>query len=149
MMITTSTAPAFKAALLAAMQGDANLLSVQVLNTYPGSLLRDTATYFGTTKADVTTPVIASASRIKRHEAYTMELHIDVANGVSDESSAEDVAFGILGEVDTLLANNATMSQSVIVAYVKTWNNRPYFDDARQGWAVLLTAEIYVQARLS
>jgi hypothetical protein len=145
--VATSTAPAFKAALLATLQADPDLAGVQVQATYPGDTLRAQAMYYGHTIADVTTPVMAG-SRIRREERYRVEVLIDVCDGSNDVSKAEGIAHGILGELDDNLAQNAVQGQPVIDAFLLSWDSRPYVDDTRQGWAVLITAEIQVRARL-
>lgn len=150
----TSSAAAFKLALLTALQADANLADVQVESTYPGDTLRAIAMYYGKTSADVTTPVSAGPARVKRQEDYTVEILIDVATGMADVPSAEDAALGILGELDNVLATTPTMGilgggMQVWLSYVSKWEIRPYMDDTRQGWAVLLTANVIVKARLA
>lgn len=155
-MLTTSTAPAYKASLLAAMQADPALVAAnaQVASTFPGDTLRPIAVYFGKTTAAVTTPVMASSARIKRNEQYVVELHIDVTAGTTDFTQAENTAFGVMGEIDNILANNPLQNINdgnntfVWNSHVINWNSRPYFDETRQGWAVLLTVQIQVEARL-
>lgn len=150
----TSTAPAFKAALMASLVNDANLSAYQVTSTYPGSTLQPTAVYFGKTKGVVTIPVMAGAARIKRQEEYTVDLHIDVTRGTTDVTEPENVAFAIMGELDGILATNPMQGQSggqtfVWRSLVSDWSSTPYVDDAREGWAVLLTVTISVGARLA
>ncbi len=161
---TTSTAPAFKAALLAALNADTDLTGAtppwQIASVYPGSTLQNQAIYFGKTTAANTLPVIASTARIKREELYVVELHIDVASGMADTLTAEQSALGALGEVDNLLATapsagvigatnaGGTHTTGVWKAYVQGWECRPFLDDGRLGWAVLVTAHISVSARL-
>ena len=161
---TTSTAPAFKAALFAALQADTDLTGAvppwQIATVYPGNTLQSQAIYFGKTTAANALPIIASAARVKRQEEYIVELHIDVSSGMADTLTAEQSALGALGEIDNLLSNtqsagiiattNAAASNTTGVwkAYVQTWELRPFLDDARQGWAVILTCHIAVSARL-
>lgn len=161
---TTSTAPAFKTALYNAMLADTDLTGAsppwQIATVYPGQTLQSQAIYFGKTTAQNTLPVIASAAKIKRQENYVVELHIDVSSGMADTFTAEQSALGALGEVDLLLAVNPSAgvigtansggsnTTGIWKAYVQTWECRPFLDDARQGWAVLLTAHIDVTARL-
>lgn len=161
---TTSTAPAFKAALLAALNADADLTGAappwQIASVYPGATLQNQAIYFGKTTATNALPVIASAARVKRGEEYIVEVHIDVSSGMADTTTAENAALGALGEIDNLLATNPSAgvigatnagganTTGVWKAYVASWELRPFLDDARQGWAVLLTAHISVSARL-
>jgi hypothetical protein len=161
---TTSTALAFKAALFAALQADTDLTGAsppwQISTVYPGSTLQNQSIYFGKTTAANALPVIASAARVKRQEDYIVEIHIDVSSGMADTLTAEQSALGALGEIDNLLSNTASAgiiatanagganTTGVWKAYVQTWELRPFLDDARQGWAVILTAHISVTARL-
>lgn len=150
----TSTAPAFKAALMASLVSDPNLLTYQITATYPGATLQPTAAYFGKTVGHVTIPVSAGPSRIRRQEEYTVDLHIDVSRGTTDVTEPEGVAFAIMGELDNLLAGNPIQGQSggqtfVWKSLVTDWTSTPYVDDARAGWAVLLTVTITVTARLA
>ena len=161
---TTSTAPAFKAALYAAMLADTDLAGAtppwQIATVYPGNTLQNQAIYFGKTTAQNGLPIIASAARVKRNEEYIVELHIDVSSGMADTFTAEQSALGALGEVDNLLATNPSVgvigtanagganTTGIYKAYVQTWDLRPFLDDNRQGWAVLLSAHISVSARL-
>jgi hypothetical protein len=161
---TTSTAPAFKAALFAALNADTDLTGAtppwQISFVYPGATLQNQAIYFGKTTATNGLPVISSAARVKRNEEYLVEVHIDVSSGMADTLTAEQSAMGALGEIDNLLSN--TVSSGIIAttnagganttgvykAFVQTWELRPFLDDARLGWAVLLSAHIAVTARL-
>lgn len=150
---TTSTAPAFKGALMTSLVADANLSAYQVASTFPGDTLQPTALYFGKTKADVHVPVMAGSARLKRQEEYVVELHIDVTVGTTDVTQPEATAFAIMGEVDAILATNPLQGQTgastfVFSSHISHWESRPYYDDTRQGWAVLLTVEISVGARL-
>ena len=163
---TTSTAPAFEAALLAALLADTNLTTAtppwQITDVYPGTALQAQAIYFGKTTATNGLPVLASTAKIKREEDYVMELHIDVSAGMADTSSAKQLALGALGEIDTILATFPSGPTGILTvtnagganttgawkAYVAGWDLRPFMDDYRQGWAVLLSARIAVSARL-
>src|SRR5580704_2093318 len=153
--VATTTAIAWKAALLANMQSDTNLAGWQITSVYPGSTLRAQAVYYGKTQADQTLPVMTSTARVKRQEEYTVELIIDVATGLADTTQAEAAALGVLGEIDNLLASNMTQgvtgpmnTTGVWKAYIRSWETRPFMDDQRQGWAVLCIAKIAVSARL-
>lgn len=150
----TSTAPAFKAALMTSLVNDPNLSAYQVVATFPGATLQPTAVYFGKTKGTVTIPVMAGPSRVRRQEEYQVDLHIDVTRGTTDVTEPENVAFAIMGELDNILAANTTQGQSggqtfVWRSMVADWTSSPYYDDARSGWAVLLTVTISVTARLA
>ena len=154
--VATTTALAWKAALLAAMQADANLTGWQITSVYPGNTLRSQAIYFGKTQAGVTLPVMISAARVRRQEEYTVELIIDVATGLADTTQAEAAALGVLGEIDNMIAANQSLgvtgpqnTTGVWSAYVQSWETRPFMDDQRQGWAVLCIARIQVKARLA
>ncbi len=151
--LVTTTAPAFKTTLLAALQARPNLAGIQVVSTFPGDTLRPVAVYFGHTTATVVPPVMAG-SRIKRQETYLVEVYIDVCDGSNDVFKAEAAAYGIMGELDECLAADATQgnaggsAQQIIDSWIASWESRPYVDDTRQGWAALLKVEVQVRARL-
>lgn len=162
----TSTAVAFKAALLAALNADTNLTAAtppwQIASVYPGAALQAQAIYFGKTTAVNGLPVLASTARIKRQEEYVCEIHVDVSSGMADTTTAENLALEALGEIDNILATFPSGPTGILTvtnagganttgawkAYVSGWEIRPFLDDARQGWAVLLSAHISVSARL-
>ncbi len=149
----TSTAPAFKAALMASLVADGELADYQVSATFPGATLQPTAVYFGKTHGTVTIPVMAGSARIRRQETFNVDLHIDVTRGTTDVTEPEAVAFAIMGELDSILATNTTQGVSngqtfVWKSLITDWASAPYYDDARSGWAILLTCSIEVTARL-
>jgi hypothetical protein len=138
---------------MASLLNDPNLRGYQVASTFPGDTLQPTSVYFGKTKAAVHVPVMGSASRLKRQEEYVVEVHIDVTVGTTDVTEPETTAFAIMGELDNILATNPLQSQDggstfVFSSHISGWEDRPYYDDTRQGWAVLLTVQITVGARL-
>jgi hypothetical protein len=162
----TTTAVAFEAALLAALQADTNLTGAtppwQITDVYPGNTLTSYAIYFGKITAADSLPVLASTARIKRQEEYVLEVHIDVSAGMADTVTAKQAALGALGEIDNILATFPSGPTGILTvtnaggsnttgawkAFVSGWELRPYMDDTRQGWAVLLSAKISVSARL-
>ncbi len=152
-MSATSTAPEFKATLMTSLKARHALDGVQVQPTYPGGTLRPQALYYGHTRATVDTPIIAGP-RMRRGELYEIEVMIDVCDGSNDVSKAETLAFSIMGELDDALATDPTQgnaggsSQNVIVGHILDWESRPYMDESRQGWAVLLRVNVQVKARL-
>lgn len=162
----TSTAPAYKAALLALLLADTNLTTmaipgsttpgVQMTATWQGDATQIAALYYGKVEAKVETPVMAGP-RVKRQEVYGVEVHIDVCDGSNDVSCAEVTAHSIMGELDSMVASNAKMDvggnplqsgAQVFKSVITGWVERPYRDDTRNGWAVLLTVTIEVTARL-
>lgn len=146
-MLTTS-APAYKQALLTALQARADLQSVQVVSTYPGDTLRAQAIYFGKTLCEMGTPVMAGP-RLRRQEDYRVEIHIDVCDGSNDLFTAEGDAFPLLSAIDDQIAQDASLGGVVKVSHLAKWESKPYFDETRRGWAVLITAEIAVMQRLN
>ncbi len=155
-LASTSTAPAYKAALLAAIKANADIIAakVQVSSTFPGDTLQPVAVYYGHVIATITTPDMAGAARLRRQEEYLVETHIDVSNAGPLVDPAETIAFGIMGAIDGILAVTPLQGiQSgntyVWKSYVASWESRPYYDETRQGFALLLTIQIKVTARLA
>jgi len=162
----TTTALAFEAALLAALQADANLTGAsppwQITDVYPGNTQTAYAIYFGKITNANGLPVMASTARIKRSEDYVLDVIIDVSDGMADTQTAKQLALGALGELDNILATFPSGPTGILTvtnagganttgawkAYVSGWELRPYLDETRQGWAVLLTARVSVSARL-
>lgn len=148
-MALTSTLPAVKTALLAALQADGALAGIQVSRSWPGDTLQQNAVWMGEATAHNTIPVVRGA-RVAREENITVDVYINCQCPGADASAAEAQAFEILGEVENILANDPTLGRTdgVIKAYVESWQLKEGLSQSRLGWASQIIAGVAVQARL-
>ena len=145
-MAATSTAPAVKAALLAALVSA--LPGVQVVYSHPGDALEPDSLYLGDVRGTSEVPT-SRAGRLARHERYTVDVWISVVRDGTTAEAAEARAFVLLAELEDVLADSVTLSQPIVAAVLGEWDASLAFDDARHGWSALLRVGVDVNARLS
>lgn len=145
----TSTAPTFRAALLAALQARPALAQVPTHYAHPLDTIEHEAVYLGEIRGDSRIPVLA-AGRKKREERYTLDVWIDVAATGPDAQTASERAWDLFGELEDLLAEDPTVGlpapfRAVLTDYTETL----MADESRRGWGSLLRAGVEVENRLT
>lgn len=148
-MAQHSTLPAFKTALLTALQAAPALTGVQVARSHPGDTETNAALYFGDAK-DISHIPVSRATRVAREENYVLDVWIDCQCPGPDAGPAEAQSFMIMGAIEDTLAVTPNLGvDGVIRAFVEAWENREGMSQARLGWASQLKVEVAVQARLT
>jgi hypothetical protein len=118
--MATSTIPAAKAALLALIEAQAGLATVQTEWAHPGAAIERETVYFGQTRLQQQ----ARAGNRPAYEDYTLEIVVDVSLDGNDPQAAETRMWELVGEVEQALrptANpnaNASLSDTVLQAYI-------------------------------
>lgn len=148
-MATHSTAPTFRATLLAALAARPALSAVQVTYSHPGDTREHESIYLGEIRGTAEIPTIR-AGRKARHERYTLDVWLDVDAVGPDAQTASERAWVLFGELEDLLADDPTVGLgqpfwAVLGDYTETL----MFDESRRGWGSLLRAGIEIQARLT
>lgn len=117
-MTVTSTIPAFKAALLAALQQRTGLHGVEVSWGYPFNSQSREWLFLGNVSGDQTA---AALGRQRREESYDLEVIIAVLKPGSrgDIRARTERAFEIAAEVEDQLRTDASVGQVVRVAQVE------------------------------
>lgn len=147
-----STAPAFRAALIANLAARSELATTQVSPTYPAGAQRAGGLVFlGDTKisSPITIPTMRGP-RMSRQEEYDVEVVIEATCIGPLATPAEAEAFRILGVLDSMLADDPVQgmqASGVQFAWITTWDHKTFADDARS-WAAQITAQVTVKARL-
>lgn len=148
-MATRSTAPTFRAALLAALQARPALAAVQVTYSHPGATLDTDSVYFGETRGSMDVPVIRGG-RKKREERYTLDVWFDVAAVGPDAQTASERAWSLFGELEDVLADDPSVGlEAPFRAVLGDFTETLMLDEARQGWGSLLRAGVDCETRLT
>jgi len=146
---TRSTAPTFRAALLAALQAKAALATVQTGYSHPGDAREDESIYLGEIRGSSQIPTIRAA-RKARQERYTLDVWIDVDAVGPDAQTASERAWALYGELEDVLADDPTVGLGApFWAVLGDFTETLMFDESRRGWGSLLRAGIDVEARLT
>lgn len=148
-MATQSTAPAFRTALLAALQARPALSALSVTYSHPGDSLEVDAVYLGEVRGTSELPVIR-ASRKKREERYTLDVWFDVAAVGPDAQTASERAWDLFGELEDILADDPSVGLAApFWAVLGDFTETLMFDEVRRGWGSLLRAGVDCEARLT
>jgi len=146
---TRSTAPTFRAALLAALQARPALSAVPVTYSHPGDARENEAIYLGEVRGSSDIPTIRAA-RKARQERYTLDVWIDVDAVGPDAQTASERAWTLYGELEDILADDPSVGlPAPFWAVLGDFTETLMFDEARRGWGSLLRAGIDVEARLT
>lgn len=117
--MSTSTIPAFKAALLTQLQARAGLTGVQVSYGYPGPLPEPEYIWL----ADVSgSQQLAQMGRRSREEDFSLTVLIKTeVSGVqpADQKTATERAFTLMGELEAQLRTDPTVTGTVRVAQIE------------------------------
>lgn len=148
-MATTSTAPTFRAALLAALQARAALAAVPTFYSHPLDTIEHEAIYLGEVRGDSNIPVLR-ASRKKREERYTLDVWFDVAAVGPDAQTASERAWALFGELEDVLAEDPTVGlPAPFRAVLGDFTETLVVDESRRGWGSLLRAGVDCETRLT
>lgn len=148
-MATTSTAPTFRAALLAALQARPALAQVTTLYSHPLDAIEVEAIYLGECRGDSNIPVLR-ASRKKREERYTLDVWFDIAAVGPDAQTASERAWVLFGELEDLLADDPSVGlPAPFRAVLGDFTETLMADESRRGWGVLLRAGVDCETRLT
>lgn len=148
-MASRSTAPTFRAALLAALQARPALSSVQTAASHPGDTRENESIYFGEIRGSSDIPTIRAA-RKARQERYTLDVWFDLDAVGPDADTASNRAWALFGELEDILADDPTVGLGApFWAVLGDFTETLMFDETRRGWGSLLRAGVDVEARLS
>lgn len=154
-MPTTTTVPAFEAALVSALQARPGLSGVQVLGYFPGPDTEGEGIYLGDWSSDEGPSIEIAPSAVKTGRQRRVE-RADIPFTIQDWRSAEAIAdlpvakarvFALFAEVDSALADDPAMNNTV------DWNVRIVFRTrqvpAGRGWAIRGAGAITIHSRLT
>lgn len=154
--MATSTAPAFKKALVAAVQ--AAIPDLVVSYGWPEDNDADEVVWVGDTRIDQEWAAIARTLK-PRAEDYTFDVVIEVANPTWTAEEAADRAWALLASIEDVLRNAANPQGSVTLGVAGVWQSE--FRTAQEelgvvrdpsgliiGRACRITAGVHVQARI-
>jgi hypothetical protein len=146
---TRSTAPAFRTALLAALQAKPALAQVQTGYSHPGDTREDESIYLGEVRGSSEIPVIRAA-RKARQERYTLDVWFDVDAVGPDAETASERVWELYGELEDILADDPSVGlPAPFWAALGDFTETLMFDESRRGWGSLLRAGVDVEARLT
>lgn len=147
-MATRSTAPTFRAALLAALQARAALAQVQTGYSHPGASREDETIYLGELRGTSQIPTIRTG-RKARQERYTLDVWFDVDAVGPDAQTASERAWSLYGELEDVLAADPSVGLAQpFWAVIGDFTETLMFDESRRGWGSLLRVGVDVEARL-
>lgn len=146
-MATTSAIPLVKAKLKTLLA--AALTGVQVSYSDPGDAQQLEAVFLGDSRSEQDIPV-SRAGRRAREEVVVVDVHCNAVKAGEDASNAEVRAFALAGEVEDVLADNATLDGLATVASkVRSIEALPFIHGETGFWACQVTLEVEVTTRLS
>jgi hypothetical protein len=109
--VSTSTAPAVRAALIAALAARPGLAGVTTTYFWQGDADTQEAIYLGTTT--ITNDWVTMRSgRKAREEAYRIQLHLRAFKPTDWGPTAEARAFAIIAEIENLVADDPSIGLS-------------------------------------
>lgn len=114
--MATSTIPAFKAALLTALEARAALAKVQV--SYGPPLPQPSAEWIWLGDADGEQDA-AAFGHSRREETFALTLMVGVKRGGNGQQAATERAFEIAEEIENELRTNADVTATVRLAEIK------------------------------
>jgi hypothetical protein len=148
-MANSSTVPALRSALLAALQARPALASVQVEFSHPGDTDENETVYLGEVRGSSTIPVLRAGRKV-REERYTIDVWIDVAADGPTAEGASERAYALYGELEDILADDPTLGLAApFRAMVGDFSETLMFDESRRGWGSLLRVGVDCETRLT
>ena len=142
--MATSTVPAFKAALLAALQARPTLSTVQV--TYGAPLPSPADEYVWLADADGEQETAALGAQ-RREEYYDLTVYVAVYRAGEDQQATTERAFELVAELEEVLRADATVGGVVRVAVVAgPFRLEEMASDTHRGAQVTVT--VAVRARI-
>lgn len=142
--MATSTIPAFKAALLTALQARAGLSGVQVTYGWPsGQVKRESIMLGGVTG----TQEFRTVGATQKMENYSLTAYITVIKeGSALQQSADERALAIMAEIEAELRSDLTVGNTVLTAQVARYDLEPMASSETR--EARLTVTIDVMARI-
>lgn len=142
-MSTYSTAPAFKAALLTALQARTGLAGVTISYGAPLQAPREFIA-LGDISGD---QEFAALGALRKDETYTLTVYCSVLREGNMQQACTERCFALAAEIETELRSNVTMSGTVRVAELRSPFQLDEFasDQARQS---ILTLGIEATERI-
>ncbi len=142
---TTSTIPAFKAALLDALQARTGLAGVQIEWGLPQSEPQDELIMLLDVSGE---QVWAPMGRLHKEETYTLDLWISVLRSGGEQQTASERAFELLAEVEGFLRGDVSVGGTVRTAALQglTFNERALSAAKREAQ---IKSAIFCTARLT
>lgn len=147
MPANTTTIPAYKSALVAALQARSALSAVQVSYGHPGDVQRTETIYVGDTRG-TQEPVAIKATPTLRDETYTTDVIVEITQIRSSQENVDLRAATLAAEVEATIAENPSLGVAgVLWSTVITYDMAGGFD--ADGRVCTITLGVETHARLT
>ena len=141
--MATSTATAFRAALITALQGRSSLTGVQIGYGMPaGSLLREHM-LLGAVGGNQEFRAIGAQHKF---EEYEQTVHIGVIREGQQQQTCDERAFTLMAELEDTLMDDLTVGNTVMTAELSGFNLEPLASETTR--EARLTVTVTVKARI-
>lgn len=148
-MATRSTVPTARATLLAALQAKPALAQIQVAYQHPGDAREADSIYLGEVRRDSSIPTLR-AGRKTREERFTIDVWVDCAGDGPTAQTASERAWGYVGELEDILADDPSLGLTAPFRVVGTSGDENlFFDEARRGFGSLIRVGVECETRLT
>jgi hypothetical protein len=150
-VLTRSTVPTVRAAIVAGLRARPGTAGAQVTPTLPGKTTKAQCVFLGTARG-TDRPPVSRAGRVKREERYSLDVWVQVIHPGSDGVAAEERAYALFGELEDLLAEDARigLGDTLVKATIGEWEQDLGPAEGSTGaWCCLLRIEVDVVARLN
>ena len=145
--MATSTIPVAKAELLAVLKERSELFGVQLTRGHPGDTAERELVWIGKAEWE---QVPAALGARRRHEEYTIHLHIEVVRPAEQQEVSER-AYELLEAVENALRDKANLNEKVQVAQVSGGDEDEFFAEENGkivGRGCAIDVRVACQARI-
>ena len=142
----TTTIPAFKSALVAALQASSALTGVQVSYGNPGDTQRSESIWVGDTRSQQQ-PSAMKSLPVRRDEEYTTDVVVEITQPRATQENVDLRAATLAAAVETVIAENPSLGvNGVLWSTVDTYDMAGGFD--ADGRVCIITIGVTTHARL-
>jgi hypothetical protein len=142
----TTTIPAFKSALVTALQASSALTGVQVSYGNPGDIQRSESIWVGDSRSQQQ-PSAMKSLPVRRDEVYTTDVMVEITQPRSTQEGVDLRATVLAAAVETVIAENPSLSVTgVLWSTVVSYDMAGGFD--ADGRVCIITIGVETHARL-
>lgn len=142
----TTTIPAFKSALVTALQASSVLIGVQVSYGSPGDIQRSESVWVGDTRSQQQ-PSAMKSLPVRRDEVYTTDVMVEITQPRSTQEGVDLRATTLATAVETVIAENPSLGVAgVLWSTVVSYDMAGGFD--ADGRVCIITIGVETHARL-
>lgn len=145
-----SVVPTVRQAIVDRLRLRAGLSGIQVEPTHPGAAIEEETIFLGDAHDGKHEIANLKAGRKSRNEEFTLDVYVAVLTPGNSATEAEQRAFALLGEVESMLADDPRVGLAASVlqsAEGGDWEES--LEPEELGWTCALRFEVKCRARLT